>query len=249
MDFRRIQSMRWKKHHIEIKESVITVLCDPAFIASGRKGVVWFRKQIKNCIEQYPEFKSSHTPLPSPPDCHPVIQKMHTESQKAGVGPMAAVAGTVAEQCLESVLNAGASEAVVDNGGDIALFIHKSLNVGIYAGESFPLNLAFEIKPRSRPLGICTSSGTVGHSFSYGKADAAVVISENIILADAAATALANRVQSEDDLSSCFDFLTCLPEIEGSLVIWRDKISLWGKLPPIVKSKDARKLITRGRGG
>ena len=240
--------MRWKKHHIEIKESVITVLCDPAFIEAGKKGILQVRKEIEDFISDHAEFESSHSPLNPPPGSAPVIKKMYTESKKAGVGPLAAVAGTVAAQCLEEVMKAGAPEAVVDNGGDIALFIRQPLKVGIYAGENFPLNLGFEVEPRTRPLGICTSSGTVGHSFSYGKADAAVVISENIILADAAATALANRVLSEDDLNSCFDFLTSLPEIEGSLVIWQDKISLWGTLPPLVKCKDASKLITRGRG-
>jgi ApbE superfamily uncharacterized protein (UPF0280 family) len=136
----------------------------------------------------------------------------------------------------------------VDNGGDIALFIRQPLQVGIYAGEDFSLNLALDLEPRNKPLGICTSSGTVGHSFSYGLADAALVISENIVLADAAATAVANRVHSQDDLNACFDILADLPEIEGSLVILGDKISMWGKLPRIIKAQDARELITRGRG-
>ena len=240
--------MRWKRHHIEIKESVITVLCPPSFIESGKKAVLDTRKQIEDFIARYPEFKSSHTSLQPPPGSASLIKKMYQESGKVEVGPMAGIAGAVAEQCLKQLLKAGAREAVVDNGGDIALFIRQPLKVGIYAGEGFSLNLALDLEPRNQPLGICTSSGTVGHSFSYGLADAALVISENIVLADAAATAVANRVHSPDDLNSCFDILTCLSEIEGSLVILGDKISMWGKLPRIITSRDSRELITRGRG-
>ena len=94
-------------------------------------------------------------------------------------------------------------------------------------------------------IGICTSSGTIGHSFSYGNADAAVVISQNPILADAAATALGNRIQNKEDLDTCFHFLEDIDEIEGALVIFRDKIALWGELPKLVQAEMNTKLVTR----
>ncbi|MFO7889824.1 MAG: UPF0280 family protein [bacterium] len=239
--------MRWKRHHLEIKESIMSVLCKAAFIESGRKAIMHTRRQIEDIIAEYPDFKTTHAPLKLSGCTPSVIKKMCVESKKVEVGPMAAVAGTIADECLKTMIHVGAREAVVDNGGDIALFIRSPVNIGIYSGKNSPLNLAFQIKPRNNSLGICTSSGTVGHSFSYGKANAAVVISENIVLADAAATAIANRVSTENDLTSCFEILNKLPEIEGSLVILNDKISLWGKLPRIIKSNIREELITKGQ--
>jgi len=239
--------MSWERHHIEIKESVLSVLCKPAFIIPAKKAILYSRKHIEKVIAEHPEFLTSHHPVEFQQYSSSIIEKMCMESKRVNVGPMAAVAGLVAEQCLESIINAGAQEAVIDNGGDIALYINKPLNVGIYAGEQFPLSLAFRLHPRKEPMGICTSSGTVGHSFSYGKADAAIVISKNIVLADVTATALANRIQSPEDLSSCFEILEELPEIEGSMIILGDKISLWGNLPEIIQSEESKELITRGR--
>ncbi len=238
--------MRWKRHHIEIKESILSVLCKPAFIDYGKKAILHTRKQIEVIIDKHPNFKTTHSPLKLPSYSSPIIKRMCIESKKVEVGPMATVAGVIAEECLNKILKAGAHEAVVDNGGDIALCIHNPLKVGIYAGENFPLNLAFLIKPRKKPIGICTSSGIVGHSYSYGKAHAAIVISENIILADAAATALGNKVNTEKNLKSCFEILNDLTEIEGSMVILGNKISLWGKLPQIIQSNVRKELITMG---
>ena len=107
---------------------------------------------------------------------------------------------------------------------------NTSLQVGIYAGKDFSLNLALEVKPRNKPLGICTSSGTVGHSFSYGKADAAVVISENIVLADAAATAVGNLIKQPDDIPGGIVFARGIEGIKGLLIITGDKMGLWGEV-------------------
>ncbi|MBN1783036.1 UPF0280 family protein, partial [bacterium] len=102
------------------------------------------------------------------------------------------------------------------------------------------------IQVTREPLGICTSSGTVGHSFSYGKADAAVVISRNIILADAAATALGNRVHQKEDLENCFDFLEDIREIQGALVVYQDQVAMWGALPELTEVRMDENIITRG---
>jgi len=171
---------------------------------------------------------------------------MCEEGRKVGVGPMATVAGALAQESLMAILDAGADEAVVDNGGDIAFFIRKPIRVGIYTGNTFIRELAFEVEPRDRPFGICTSSGTVGHSFSFGKSDAATVISSNVVFADAAATALGNRVREESDLESCFDVFKGLPEIEGAMVVLKNKVALWGTLPRLVRSQFNVDLITRG---
>ncbi len=238
--------MRWKRHHFEKEESIVTFLCKDQYVASGQEALLRSRKILEDYIQENPEFETTHLPYYASKDAPELIRHMCREAEKVGVGPLAAVAGALAEESLKALLDAGAKEALVDNGGDIALFIRKPVNIGIFAGNSPLSELAFEVTPRSEPSGICTSSGTVGHSFSYGKADAAVVISSNVVLADAAATVLGNRVKEEKDLNGCFDFLEDVPEIEGALVIYHDKIALWGKLPELIKSRVDVNLITKG---
>ena len=238
--------MRWKRHHFEKEESVVTFLCKDQYVASGQEALLGSRKILEDYIQENPEFETTHLPYHASKDAPELIRLMCREAGKVGVGPMAAVAGALAQESLKALLDAGAEEGVVDNGGDIALFIRKPVNIGIFAGNSPISELAFEVTPRSKPFGICTSSGTVGHSFSYGRADAAVVVSSNVVLADAAATALGNRVTKEKDINRCFGFLEGLPEIEGALVIYHDRIALWGKLPKLIKSRVDVNLITKG---
>lgn len=224
----------------------MTLICDRQYCPTAASSVKNFRACLLNHIKTFPEFKTSHKPLTAPSGIDPDIKRMYESGSTVNVGPMASVAGMVAEIALNTVLNEGASEVVADNGGDIALFVKTATAIGIYAGESFVNNMAFQIESTPRPLGICTSSGTVGHSFSYGCADAAIIISENIPLADAAATALGNRIQSSADLDTCFQFLDNIPEIQGAMVIFRDRVAMWGILPELVEAEVDKGLITKG---
>jgi ApbE superfamily uncharacterized protein (UPF0280 family) len=235
-----------KRHHYETKDTIVTILCDSPHAEAGMKSLARSRDDLEAYIRKHPAFQKTHVPYPLSEDDPEMVRSMIRETARAGVGPMAAVAGAFAEAALRAMLDSGAKEAVVDNGGDIAFSIRNPLRVGIYAGNSPIKNLAFELEPRGGIFGICTSSGTVGPSFSYGKADAAVVVSGNVALADAAATALGNRVEDETDLERCFDFMESIPEIEGALVVYRDKTALWGKLPKLVRSHVDVDLITKG---
>ena len=106
-------------------------------------------------------------------------------AQAAGVGPMAAVAGALAEQVGQRLLKS-TSEVIIENGGDIFIGARQILTVGVYAGGSpLSLKLGLRIDPAKGIRGICTSSGTVGHSLSFGKADAVCVLSDSCALADA----------------------------------------------------------------
>ncbi len=128
-----------------------------------------------------------------------IVKTMAEAAEKAGVGPMAAVAGAIAEYVGRELLPFS-REVIVENGGDIFLKTQKTRSIGIYAGESSPFTgkLALRIEPKDTPLGICTSAGTVGHSLSFGKCDAAILVSPSASLADAAATAVGNLIQSAD---------------------------------------------------
>ena len=224
----------------------MTFLCDDEYLEAGERALKKKRIILESYIEKNPDFRTTHSPF-KPDKAPELIRRMCIQSQKVGVGPMASVAGTLAFEALSAMLGAGVPEAIVDNGGDIALFIQNPVQVGIFAGVSSLNTIALEIEPRDHPFGICTSSGVVGHSFSYGKTNATIVFSSNVILADAAATALGNSVKCIEDLESCFDFFNSLPEIEGGLVILQDRMALWGRVPRLVRADVRSDLITMGR--
>jgi uncharacterized protein len=109
--------------------------------------------------------------------------------------------------------------------------VNEPVVVGVYAGtSSLSGKLALQIDPGQTPLGICTSSGTVGPSVSFGCADAAIALAPSAALADAAATALGNRVRGEEDLQQAIDFARQVEGLTGTLLIIGDKIAAWGDL-------------------
>jgi ApbE superfamily uncharacterized protein (UPF0280 family) len=239
--------MRWTRKHFEYKTTIVTILCEEKFIPTGEERLMHCRKLLEAYILKDPEFAATHAPHEPLEGADTLILRMCSETAKAGVGPMASVAGAFALESLTAMLDAGAKEAVVDNGGDIALKVLEPVTVGIYAGNSQVRDLAFLIEPEEKPLGISTSSGTVGHSFSYGKADAAVIISHNAVLSDAAATALGNRIHNRNDLQNCFEFLEKLDEIKGALAVYQNDVALWGKLPELIHCPINQERITRGK--
>jgi ApbE superfamily uncharacterized protein (UPF0280 family) len=151
-------------------------------------------------------------------------------AQKASVGPMAAVAGAIAEMTGYELLKYS-DEVIVENGGDIFIKTGTARKIGIYAGNS-PLSekLALRILPEQTPAGVCTSSGTVGHSLSFGKADAVVIISRDTFLADAVATSTGNKVKTTDDIEYALNYASKIAGILGTVIIIGDKIGAWGDI-------------------
>jgi ApbE superfamily uncharacterized protein (UPF0280 family) len=199
------------------------------------KSVKKYREQIETYIRINPEFLSSLNPLEAEPGAPEIVIRMCEASRKAGVGPMAAVAGAISEM-VGSELLLHSDEVIVENGGDIFIKTNQTRKVGVHAGQS-PLSgsVALEIKPENTPLGICTSSGTVGHSLSFGKADAAVILSKDAFVADAAATAVGNLVKSADDINTAIEFASTIKGVEGVLIVFGNKLGAWGdiKLVPM----------------
>jgi len=203
------------------------------------------RSQIENYIARDPDFKTSLKPL-SPKPLLPmskeerirgIIPAMLTNSQKAKVGPMAAVAGAVAEFVGRDLLKLS-REVIVENGGDIFIKTKRRRIIGLFAGSSKATGkLTIEVSPEKTPLGICTSSGTVGHSLSFGKADAAVVISKSTALADAAATACGNMVRTANDIKKALAAISAIYGIRGIMIVVGPKIGLWGEFKMLSKGK------------
>jgi len=194
------------------------------------KAILEYRTLLEQYIEHHPHFLNALEPLPVVEDAPQIVREMAEAAQKAGVGPMAAVAGAIAEGVGRELMRFS-SEVIVENGGDIFLNIQRRRTVGVYAGESpFTGGIALEIEPEETPLGICTSSGTVGHSLSFGRADAVIVLSPSAALADAAATAVGNLVKEAGDIPMGIEFAQGIAGLSGLLIIKGDKMGAWGQV-------------------
>ena len=188
------------------------------------------RRPLEDYIQRDPGFVNALTPHAVLPDAPLIVQTMAEAGRLAAVGPMAAVAGAVAEWVGKSIAKRS-RDVIVENGGDIFMRTSRIRKVGIFAGDS-PLSnrVAIEIRPDQTPLGICTSSGKVGHSLSFGKADAVVVLSPSVALADAVATACGNLVLTVDDLERTLEFAAEIIGVTGILVIKDDRLAVWGSI-------------------
>ena len=144
---------------------------------------------------------------------------------------MACVAGAIAEFLGKDLLKKSYREVIIENGGDLFLKIRKIRQVRIYTGKKKShQGLRLKIRPKDTPLGICTSSGTIGHSLSFGKADAAIIFSKNASLADAVATATGNRIASARDLEMAAVFAKSIKGVLGAVIIVKNKLICWGKV-------------------
>ena len=187
------------------------------------------RGQVLAAIGDRPRFRTSLEPLRAHGTETPLVHEMLEAGRLAGVGPMAAVAGAIAEY-VGRALAPRSRELVVENGGDVFLLGEKPRSVAVLAGDS-PLSglLAVSVVPGDG-LGVCTSSGTVGHSLSLGRADAALVIADSCALADAAATRLGNLACDPASLDGPLDEICAIPGVRGALVIAGDRIGIKGNV-------------------
>ena len=188
------------------------------------------RKEIEDYIRKNPGFKTSLKPLPPDNKAPGIIKSMLNAGRFAGVGPMASVAGAISQFAGNGLLEF-TREVILENGGDIFLKRTKETKIGIFAGES-PVTgkLSIRIKPESTPLGVCTSSGTVGHSLSFGIADSVTVLAKDAAVSDAAATAACNLVKSPADMEKALNFAKSIEGVTGCMVIYKEKIGSIGDI-------------------
>ena len=202
------------------------------------------RQELKRYITRNPDFLLTIEPIKyNSENLSEIVLKMYESSTKADVGPMACVAGTISEMSLDYLINNGSTYSIVENGGDIALINDRDVLCGIYSNnEILGNNIAFKIKSRKKPLGICTSSGKIGHSISFGSSDSVTVISKSPSLADGLATRIANEVNgktSEDKVSNALECGENYKEFfDGVLIISDKNVGTIGKLPKIVESDE-----------
>lgn len=227
------------EQHLLVVGETDLAICLPKNIwnATVEKGlrdeIIAQRQYLQDFIVAQPEFAASHQPLMVPLSAPPVAQKMAAAARAAGVGPMAAVAGYFAQLTGRYLcqLN-GCTDIIVENGGDIFIASREERIIGVYAGEANPFSgkIAVRLAPELFPCGVCTSSGTIGSSFSYGVADAAMIVAPDAALADAVATAAANLVKDGDCVAAACNYAMSIPTVAAALIICGDQMAAAGQL-------------------
>jgi hypothetical protein len=217
------------------REAALRICCEKFDVVAAE--IVRQRQILGDYIRRQPEFQSSLTPVELLADAPPIARRMAGAARRAGVGPMAAVAGAVAQCAAEAAVAAGADEAIVDNGGDIFLKAVEPVVIRLGTGTaSLGDRLAFLLEPGATPIAICSSSGKMGHSFSFGRCDLATIVAQDGALADAVATQAGNLVQTVDDVDAALERIARIPGVDGVLLVKDDRIGLAGRLPQLIKT-------------
>ncbi len=213
------------------KETDLFIQAQGDFSRQVSAWVVEARGAIEDYARLHPGFIESYVPLPTDPLAPTIVKRMLEAGDAAGVGPMAAVAGAISEYVGSRIASACQGEVLVENGGDLFLWLYAPVTLSIYAGKS-PLSgkVGIRLRPWGAPLSVCTSSGTLGHSRSFGRADAVTVICRDCALADAFATAAGNMVTGRNDIEKVLTFLKRINGVEGAVVIKADAIGAFGDL-------------------
>ncbi len=227
----RISKRDLVSFQVKIKETDLYIGADTDCRDAATQSVHRHRESIEEYIRHNPPFINSMTPVEADEFAPAIIREMTEASRRCGVGPMASVAGAIARNVGLDLMKCS-DNVIIENGGDIFLkLMNKDALVGIFAGDS-PLSykVSARIKCGGVPVGVCTSSGTVGHSLSFGRADAVCVTSKSTTLADAAATAVCNTVKREGDIKGALDFGLRIEGVMGVLIIMGDKLGILGDI-------------------
>jgi len=221
------------------KESNILFQSDRAdAIDAAIDAVRHHRLELETYIRLRPEFVKVLQPIPVNPAMPLIARRMVEATARADVGPMATVAGALADLAVEAMVQAGSRVSIVENGGEVSAISQEPFTVGLYAGQNtLGRALGFRINPLDCPIGIATSSATVSHALSFGEADATTVFAENAVLADAAATAVCNAVVGKDIAASIelgLEAVRKLSFLRGALIVRGEYVGSVGWIPSLV---------------
>ncbi len=205
--------------------------------------IIYIRNELENYLLKDQDFLLALEPIKRDGNLPLIVKTMVESSNIADVGPMACVAGTISEMSLDYLIVNDSRYSIIENGGDIAMINDEEVLCGIYSNnEVLGNDIAFKIKSRKRPLGICTSSGKIGHSISFGTSDSVTVISKSASIADGLATRIANEINGESSEDKVSNGLECGEDykefFEGALIISDNHVGTIGKLPKIVETKE-----------
>jgi len=228
--YRRWIESDLRAFEVRIGESDLLISSERPVPELAERAVRLARGDLKAYLARDPGFETTLRPRYALAGAPAIVLRMIEAARACDVGPMAAVAGAVAQVVGEALL-AESRQVIVENGGDIFLYTARPRTAAIYAGAS-PLSgtLGIKVGRLNQPLGLCTSSGTVGPSLSFGKADAAIVLAQSAALADAAATALGNRVTTAADIEPALEAVSQISGIYGLAAIIGESLGAWGEM-------------------
>jgi ApbE superfamily uncharacterized protein (UPF0280 family) len=227
-----------EQYQVIVGETDLAICLPPAvwdqnLRSALRHQLITSRAQLQDFISDFPDFAASHYPVAVPLSAPISARRMAAAAAIAQVGPMAAVAGYFAELAGRLIIREKQPHTViVENGGDIFIHSDRERLIGIYAGKDNPFSgkIAVKISPEQLPCGVCTSSGTVGGSFSYGRADAAMIIAPDTALADAVASAAANLVQKPADVEMACEHALSIEGVTAAVIICQDQLAAAGAI-------------------
>jgi ApbE superfamily uncharacterized protein (UPF0280 family) len=227
------------KENFTLKESQCALISESAkAIEAAKESIRRNRFELELYIRTNPKFLYTLTPIPAPKE--PLVAKIMTEAAtKADVGPMAAVAGALADLAVTDMKQTGCKVAVVENGGEIMADSDRPVDVALAAGEE-PLSRHFGFRLTEFPIAIATSSGRFSHALSFGDAEAATIFAKNATLADAVATAVGNVVKGENaktGIQAGIERALSIKETQGVMIIYKGQVGTGGKIPQIIKIK------------
>jgi uncharacterized protein len=225
------------KENFALKETQCTIISDKQqAIQTAIESIKRNRRELEIYIRANPKFLYTLKPIPAPEK--PLVAKlMALAAEKAGVGPMAAVAGVIADLAVNDMTREGCEVSVVEDGGEISAVSNTPVDVAVAAGDE-PLSKRFGFRLAEFPIGVATSSGRFSHALSFGDAEAATVFCKNAALADAAATAVGNLVKGEDvgaAIKAGISKGLSIEGVEGVLIIYKGQVGTAGKIPQIIK--------------
>ena len=225
------------KQAFSLKESSCTIISDKEeCIETAKTSIKNNRKQLENYIKKHPNFLHSLEPM-DVQDGPEIVQLMTKASLKANVGPMAAVAGVLADLAVQNMVNIGCEVAVVENGGEVSAISNQPIDIAFVAGnESLSREMGFRLK--TFPAGVATSSGRFSHAFSFGDAEAVTIFAVDAALADAAATAVANLIMGDDIqgvIRQGIDKALKIDGVNGVFILYRDVVGKAGQIPELIK--------------
>lgn len=225
------------KENFTLKETQCTIISDKQkCIQAAIESIKRNRQELEFFVRANPKFLYTLKPLAAPKK--PLVARlMALAGEKAEVGPMAAVAGVIADLAISDMICAGCDVAVVEDGGEISAQSNRPVDVAVAAGEE-PLSKRFGFRLTEFPIGVATSSGRFSHALSFGDAEAATVFCRNASLADAVATAVGNVVKGEDvevAIKAGISRGLSIEGVEGVLIIYKGQVGTAGKIPQIIK--------------
>jgi len=225
------------RENFVFKESQCNIISDKLEgIEAAKEEIKHQRALLSKYISEHPKFAWTLKPT-SIPETPLVANLMATAAKKANVGPMAAVAGVIADLAVNSILRQNCSVAVVEDGGEISAVSDEAIDVALAAGNE-RLSKKFGFRLTDFPIGMATSSGRFSHAFSFGDAEAATIFCKDAGLADAVATATCNVVKGEDEQAAIENGISVAKEVagvEGVLILYKGCTGTWGKIPQIIK--------------